>query len=79
LGKGRMIRDNIGRKIVKEERNVMIMKTTRRRKPLGSGKNKLVFGDDIMEATMHHMCLNCLNRMELGNNFGITFLMRFSI
>jgi hypothetical protein len=62
------IRENIGRNIVRDERNGMIMNTMRRRKSLGSGKNSLVFGVDTLEVRMHHRCLNCLNRMELGNN-----------
>jgi hypothetical protein len=40
------IRENIGRNIVGDERNGMIMNTTRRSKSLGSGKNNFVFGDD---------------------------------
>jgi hypothetical protein len=62
------IRVNIGRKTVRDERNGMIMNTMRRRKSLGGGKNNLVFGDDTLEVRMHRRCLNCLNRMELGNN-----------
>jgi hypothetical protein len=68
-----MIRENIGRKIVEDERNGMIMNTTRRRKSLGSGKNSLVSGDETLEVRMHQRCLNCLNRMELGNNVKMTF------
>jgi hypothetical protein len=67
------IRENIGRKIVRDERNGMVMNTKRRRKSLGSGKNNLVFGDDTLEVRMHHRCLNCLNRMELGNNVEMIF------
>ena len=67
------IRVNIGRKTTGDERNGMIMETVRMRNSLGSGKNSLVFGDDTLEVRMHYKCLNCLNRMELGNNVGITF------
>jgi hypothetical protein len=68
-----MIRVNIGRKTFGDERNGMIMNTTRRRKSLGSGKNSLVFGDDTLEVKRHRMCLNLLNRMEFGNNVRMTF------
>jgi hypothetical protein len=67
-----MIRVNIGRKNVGDERNGMIMNTMRRRKSMGGGKNILVFGDDILEVMMHRWCLNFLDRMELGNNVGMT-------
>jgi hypothetical protein len=46
----------------------MIMNTMGRGNSMGSGKNSLVFGEDQLEVTMHRGCLNCLNRMELGNN-----------
>jgi hypothetical protein len=48
-----MIRENIWRKIFGDERNGMIMNTTRRRNSLGAGKNILVFGDDTLEVRMH--------------------------
>jgi hypothetical protein len=67
-----MTRENIGMKTVGNERNIMIMNTTRRRNSLGSGKNILVFEDDTLEVEMLHRCLNCLNRMELGNNARMT-------
>jgi hypothetical protein len=47
----------------------MIMNTTERGKSMGSGKNELVFGEDILEVRMHRGCLDCLNGMELGNNY----------
>jgi hypothetical protein len=53
LGKGMMIRENIGRNIVGDEKNGMIMNTMRRGKSLGGGKNSLVFGDDTLEVRMH--------------------------
>jgi hypothetical protein len=74
LGKGVMIRANIGRKTVKNKGNGMIMNTTRRRKSLRGGKNNLMFGKDILEVRMHIGCLNGLNRMELRNNTGVAFL-----
>jgi hypothetical protein len=63
-----MIRVNIGRRIVWDERNGMIMNTRGRRNSLESGKNIFVYGDDKLEVKIHQGCLNCLNRMELGNN-----------
>jgi hypothetical protein len=65
LDKGMMIRVNIGRKTSQYERNGMIMDTTRRGKFLGSGKNKLMEGKDILEVGMHRGCLNILNGVEL--------------
>jgi hypothetical protein len=65
------IRVKIGRKTTEDERNGMIMITTKR-KSLGSGKISLVFGDDTLEFRLHHKCHNCLNRMELGNNVEMT-------
>jgi hypothetical protein len=47
------IRENIGRKTVGDERNGMIMNTTKRRKSLGGGKHNSVFGDDTLEVRMH--------------------------
>ena len=44
---------NIGRKAARDERNGMIMNTTRRGKSIGSGKNILVFGDYRLEVRMH--------------------------
>jgi hypothetical protein len=68
-----MIRENIGRNIFGDERNGMIMNTMRRRKSLGGRRNILVFGDDTLEVRMHRSGLNSLDRVELGNNFGMTF------
>jgi hypothetical protein len=36
-------------------------------------KNRLVLGEYRLEVRIHIRCLNCLNRMELGNNVGVTF------
>jgi hypothetical protein len=63
-----MIRENIGRNIYWEERNVMIINTTGRMNSMGSGKDSLVFGEDRLEVKMHRGCLNLFNIMELGNN-----------
>jgi hypothetical protein len=68
LGKGMTIRENIGRKTIENKGNGIIMNTMGRGKSLRSGKNKLVFGEDILEVRMHRGCLNCLNIMELGSN-----------
>jgi hypothetical protein len=68
LGKGMMIRENIGRKTSQDERNGMNMNTMRREKSMGSGKNSLAFGEDRLEDMMHRRCLNFLNGIELGNN-----------
>jgi hypothetical protein len=68
LRKGMTIRVNIGRKIVGDKGNGMIMNTTGRGNSLWSGKNILVFRYEILEVTMHEGCLNFLNGMELGNN-----------
>jgi hypothetical protein len=51
----------------------MIMNTMGRGKSMGSGKKKLVLGDNRLEVRMHRGCLNCLNGMELGNNSRMTF------
>ena len=74
LGKGMTIRENIGRNISRNKGDGMIMNTTRRRKSLRSGKNKLMFGKDILEVRMHRGCLNHLNGMELHNNTRVAFL-----
>jgi hypothetical protein len=73
LGKGMMIRVNIGRKISWYERNGMIMDAMGRGKSMGSGKNNLVSGEYRLEVGMHRGCLNGLNGMELGNNTRMTF------
>ena len=57
LGKGMMIRENIGRNIFGDERNGMIMNTMGRGESL-NGKNSLVFGYDRLEVRMHEGCLN---------------------
>jgi hypothetical protein len=44
VGKGMMIRDNIGRKTSRYERNGMIMDAMGKGKFLASGKNNLVLG-----------------------------------
>jgi hypothetical protein len=62
------IRENIGRNIVKDKGNGMIMNTMGRGEYMGSVKNSVVFGYDILEVGMHEGCLNSLNGMELGNN-----------
>jgi hypothetical protein len=59
-------------------RNGMIMNTTGSGKSMGSGKNNLVFGEDRLKVRMHRGCLNCLNGMELGNNFQMAFFRIFS-
>jgi hypothetical protein len=66
LGKWMTIRENIGRNIVENKGNVMIMNTAGRGNSLRSGNNNLVFGDDRLEVRMHRGCLNYLNGMELG-------------
>jgi hypothetical protein len=68
LGKRMMIRENIGRKTSQDYRSGMIMNTMGRGKSMGSGKTRLVFGEDRLEVRMHRGCLNCLNGMELCNN-----------
>jgi hypothetical protein len=69
LGKGVMIRENIGRKNSRNKGNGMIMNTMRRRKSLRGGKNSLMFGKESLEVRMHRGCLNGLNRMELSNDW----------
>jgi hypothetical protein len=63
-----LITVKIGRYIVWDKWNEMIMNTTGRGKSLGSGKNNLVFGYERLEVIMHKQCPNFLNRMELGDN-----------
>jgi hypothetical protein len=70
-------RENIGRKTAKNKGYGMIMNTTRMRKPPGSGKNNLVFGENNLEIMMHKGCLNRMNRMELCNNTEVAFLEEF--
>jgi hypothetical protein len=65
LGKGMTIGTNIGRKVVRDKGNGMIMNTTGRRKSLGSGKNNLMFGEDGLEVLRHRGCLSGMNGMEL--------------
>jgi len=64
---------NIGRKVVGDEGNGMIMNNMGRGKSLGSGKYSLMFGEDGLEVRMHKGCLSGLNGMELCNNVGMTF------
>jgi hypothetical protein len=68
LGKGTTIRENIGRKTSRYERNGTIMDATGRGKSMGSGKNNLVSGESRLEVEMHRGCLNDLNGMEFGSN-----------
>jgi hypothetical protein len=72
LGKGMMIRVNIGRKIARYERNGMIMDSTGRGKLFGSDKNNVVVGEERLEVEMHRGCLNNMNGVELGNNAKMT-------
>jgi hypothetical protein len=74
LGKGMMIRENIGRKNARSKGNGMIMNTVRRRKSLRSGKNNLMFGEDSLEVKMQRGCLNFFSLMELRNNTRVTFI-----
>jgi hypothetical protein len=73
LGKGMMIRPNIGRKTSQDERDGMIMDSTGRGKFLGGGKNNMVVGEDRLEVGMHRRCLNNMNGVELGYNSRMTF------
>jgi hypothetical protein len=73
LGKGMTIGMNIGRKVVGDKGNGMIMNTMGRRKSLGSGKNNLMFGEDGLEVLRHRGCLSGVNGMELCNNARMTF------
>jgi hypothetical protein len=72
LGKGMMIRENIGKNISQYERNGMTMESTRKEKLFGSGKNNLVVGEDILEVGMHRGCINNMNGVEMGNNARMT-------
>jgi hypothetical protein len=74
LGKGVLIRDNIGRKTTRNKGNGMIMNTTRRRKSMRGGKNSWMCGKDSLEVMMHKGCLNDLNVMELSNDTRVAFL-----
>jgi hypothetical protein len=65
LGKGMMIGMNIGRKVVRDIGNGMIMNTMGRRVSLGSGKNRLMFGEDGLEVRRHKGCFSGVNGMEL--------------
>jgi hypothetical protein len=73
LGKGVMIRMDIGRKASGYKGNGMIMNTMERRESLGSGKDHLMFRKDGLEVLRHRGCLCCLYGMELGNNTRMTF------
>ena len=68
-----MIRPNIGRKTTQDKRYGMIMDTMGRGKFMGSGKNKLVVGNDRLEFGMHKRCLNNMNGVELGHNSQMNF------
>jgi hypothetical protein len=57
LGKGMTIGTHIGRKVVGDEGNEMIMNTMGRGKSMGSGKNNLMFGEDGLEVRMNRGCL----------------------
>jgi hypothetical protein len=72
MGKGMMIRENIGRKATWYERNGMIMDSMGRERLFESGKNSLVVGDDRLEVRMHRGCLNNMSEVELGNNSTMT-------
>jgi hypothetical protein len=74
LGKGVVIRENIGRNIARNKGNGMITTTKRRRKAMRSGENNLMFGKYNSEVKMHKGCLNDLNRMELRNDTGVEFI-----
>jgi hypothetical protein len=73
LEKGMMIGTNIGRKVVGDKGNGMIMNNTERRESLGNVKNYLMFREDGLEVLWHRGCLSCLNGMELCNNSKMTF------
>ena len=73
LGIWMTIGTNIGRKVVGDKGNGMIMNTMGRRKSLGSGKNILMFGEDELEVWQHKGCLSGVNGMELCNNAAMTF------
>jgi hypothetical protein len=51
----------------------MIMNTMGRRKSLGSGKNKLMFGEDGLDVKRYKGCLSGMNGMKLCNNSRMTF------
>jgi hypothetical protein len=61
-----MIRPNIGRNTSHDERDGMIMESTRRGNFFGSGKNNLVAREDRLEFWMHKRCLNNMNGVEFG-------------
>jgi hypothetical protein len=71
------IRMKIGRNIVWDERDGMIMDSMVRGKFFGGGKNNLVEGEDRLEVGMHKMCLNYMNGVELGYNSRMTFFEEF--
>jgi hypothetical protein len=68
LRKWMTIRANIGRKIVRYERNGIIMDYMGMGKFFGSGKNNWVAGEDRLEVVMQKGCLNSINGVDLGNN-----------
>jgi hypothetical protein len=67
------IRMNIGREVIGDKGNGMIIYTTRRRKSLESGKNNLMFREDGLEVLWNIGCLSGLNGMDLCNNARMTF------
>jgi len=68
-----MIGTDIGRNIVGDKGNGIIMNTIGRRESLGIGRNHLMFREDGLEVLWHRGCLNELNDMELCNNSRMTF------
>jgi hypothetical protein len=72
MGKGMMIKANIGRNTTRYESNGMIMDSTGRGKFVGCVKNNLVAGEDGLEVVMQRGCLNKLNGVDLDNNGRMT-------
>jgi hypothetical protein len=72
LGKGVMIRMDIGRKASGYKGNGIIMNTTGRREALGSGKDQLIFRKDGLEVLWYRGCLCCFYGMELDDNTRMT-------
>ena len=68
-----MIRPNIGGKTVRDERDGMIMDSTRRGKLFGGGKSNLVVREDTLDVAIHRRCLNNMNGVDLGYNYQMTF------
>jgi hypothetical protein len=74
-----MIRENIRRKTAHDQRNGMVMVTAGGRKALGSLKNNVMEGKNILKVKVYRGYLNFLNAMELGNDARMTFLSNFSM